>query len=402
MVEQTLELDSLEEPFDPRPVSWTAIVAVVLSVSVFALTLGLTYPLLALILEGQGVDETWIGLNAAMTSLGVIVFAPVVPRVAVHLGAWRLAIICLIATMGLFVLLGAFRTMEAWFAVRFLLGVAINGLFVVSETWINQLVTPQTRGRVMGLYSTVLSLGFAIGPFLLPVTGIEGWAPFWVGVAGAAISLVALILVRDQVPAFTREAQGTSLVGFLPLAPVLLAAVATFSFYDQAVLSFWPLYGLRYGLTETTVANALGVLIIGNVFLQFPLGWLADRTSRRGLMLFCAAAAVVGSLVLPLAITRPLILWPLLFFWGGLAFGVYTMALIELGDRFSGALLLAGNAAFALMWGVGGIIGPPVTGGVMQLVGPNGLPLVLGVTYGLFTILLATRQFAARQPTSAL
>jgi hypothetical protein len=54
------------------------------------------------------------------------------------------------------------------------------------------------------------------------------------------------------------------------------------------------------------------------------------------------------------------------------------MAIIELGERFSGATLVAGNAAFSLMWGVGGIMVPPAAGTAMQVLGAQGLPLVLG------------------------
>ena len=48
-----------------------------------------------------------------------------------------------------------------------------------------------------------------------------------------------------------------------------------------------------------------------------------------------------------------------------------------------GTLLLAGNSAFGMMWGIGGIIGPSMAGGAMDLIGPEGLPLTLGVLFGL-------------------
>ena len=67
-----------------------------------------------------------------------------------------------------------------------------------------------------------------------------------------------------------------------------------------------------------------------------------------------------------------------MFVWGGVSFGIYTMALIQLGERFTGQALIAGNAAFALVWGVGGIVGSPATGMAMQLVGHQGLPSSLG------------------------
>jgi hypothetical protein len=76
----------------------------------------------------------------------------------------------------------------------------------------------------------------------------------------------------------------------------------------------------------------------------------------------------------------------MLFVWGAIAYGTYTIALIELGDRFSGAILLAGNGAFAMMWGIGGIVGPPLAGAAMDIMGPEGLPITLGVTFAILGI----------------
>ena len=56
--------------------------------------------------------------------------------------------------------------------------------------------------------------------------------------------------------------------------------------------------------------------------------------------------------------------------------------MVDLGARFSGALLLAGNSAFGVMWGIGGIVGPSIAGITMDLAGPEGLPLTLGVLFG--------------------
>jgi hypothetical protein len=50
------------------------------------------------------------------------------------------------------------------------------------------------------------------------------------------------------------------------------------------------------------------------------------------------------------------------------------MSLIQLGERFTGRALIVGNAAFAFVWGIGGIVGSPATGLAMQLIGHQGLP----------------------------
>ncbi len=375
--------------------SWPIIGAVIAAMSVFTLTLGLSYPLLALILENLGTPKALIGLNAAMTPLGIIVSSPAIPRMARYLGSWGLAMLCLLTTLLFFVLIGATRQIEFWFILRFLLGVCINGTFIVSETWINQLSHSTTRGRIMGIYATVMSLGFCVGPFILPLTGFDGWPPFIVGIVCFVAAGLIMLPLRSRLPEFEKAAHG-SVYRFMTLAPTLLLAVLSAAYFDQVVLSFLPLYALYYGFPQATASFALGILIVGNVFLQFPLGWLADRTSRRTVMLVCTIITLAGCALLPLAIRSIWLLWPLLFIWGGAAFGVYTVALAGLGDRYSGAMLLTGSSAFGLMWGVGGIIGPVSAGGVMQLFGPAGLPIVLGIPFALFTFMLLWRRFNYR------
>jgi hypothetical protein len=64
---------------------------------------------------------------------------------------------------------------------------------------------------------------------------------------------------------------------------------------------------------------------------------------------------------------------------------------VELGERFSGQMLIAGNAAFAMMWGVGGIAVPPLAGTAMDVFGAPGLPLVLGAVCLLLAVLSIAR-----------
>ena len=120
-------------------------------------------------------------------------------------------------------------------------------------------------------------------------------------------------------------------------------------------------YGKGYGSSEARISMLLAVFVAGNIALQIPLGMLAERQGAHRALLLCALATVLGCLLLPWSFDS-LLVWPIVFVWGAVSFGIYTMALIELGERFSGSMLIAGNAAFALVWGVGGIAGPPVTG----------------------------------------
>ena len=376
------------------------IIASITAVGVFCLTAGLSSPLLALILEDMGASSGLIGLNAAMGPIGIILSAPFVPRLAQKFGAWFICVTSLCSSAVLLLMLAVFRDVMIWFPIRFFLGVAISAIFIISETWINQLAMPRIRGRIIGIYNTVAAAGFALGPLTLAVIGSQGWPPFLVGITGILIALPVFVLARDHLPGFDGR-EDASVFSFLSLAPMLLLAVAFAALFDQVALSFLPIYGLRHGLTEATSSLALTVMIIGNVVLQIPIGWLADRISRRFLMSIMAIATMIGSLLLSLLIGESMLLWPMLFVWGAIAFGIYTIALVELGDRFSGALLLAGSGAFGMMWGIGGIFGPPVAGAAMDLIGPEGLPIILGLASGVLGVAAGFMPLSRVKPTQS-
>jgi MFS family permease len=127
--------------------------------------------------------------------------------------------------------------------------------------------------------------------------------------------------------------------------------------------------------------SALSVAFLGNTVLQIPIGWLSDRSSRRQVMVLCAVLTALGALLLPGLPDRLPLFLGVLFVFGATAGGLYTMAMSELGDRFSGSDLVAGNAAFAIAFGMGGMIGGPITGAAMQLTGNGGFAGVLALIF---------------------
>ncbi|KMW60223.1 Major Facilitator Superfamily transporter [Candidatus Rhodobacter oscarellae] len=387
----------MSQPSSPAAAARAGIIGAIACATIFSLTIGLTYPLLSFVLEAAGHDKTAIGLNAAMTPIGVLLASPFYPRLVRRVGAWPVAVVCLAVSGLVIALLGLTQSFVAIMALRFCLGVVDVGVFIVSETWINQLASPRSRGRVIGLYATALSAGFGLGPLILSFAGVESYWPFAIGagLCGAAIPLV--LAIRRDMPSFAEDSP-TSSWAFLRRAPVLLAAVAAFAFWDAAILALFPVYGLESGLGVGFIAIALSVCILGNTFLQIPLGWASDRTSRRGMMILCACLGVAGALALPAVVHSPALFLSVLFVWGAVAGGLYTMAMSELGDRFEGGELVAGNAAFALAFGIGGVVGAPATGVAMELAGTSGFSLTLAALFLFIAVFAFWRQRSRSAP----
>jgi len=378
----------------PQELPWRSLVAAIGCLTVFDVTLGFSFPLVTFILEARKVDEALIAFNAAMTPLGIMLMGPFIPSLTKRFGARPTAICAAFVVAVLILALKMFPQLLSWFVLRLMLGAAGGILFTISEAWVVRFADGPSRTRILAVYSAALSAGFAVGPFLIPFTGIDGWLPFAIA-AGFAVLATLPILAIAAPDVAVEEGQHTTFLSFLPQAPVLLCAVVLFAIFDAVALTFFPIYALRSGLDLETASTTLGVLIAGNIFLQYPLGWLADKWSRIGTMVGCALVASLFLAVLP-AVMGTIWMWPVLIILGSSGFGVYTVALALLGERFSGQALMAGAAAFAAMWGLGAIIGPPIAASIIKLFGIGALPYFLATIYGLYGLAFIIRQKTRR------
>ena len=363
------------------------LVAAIATIACCDIATGLMLQLLPLLMNREGLPAWVIGLNTAMGPIGILAGGPFFPRVIGNLGTKRAAYILIAAMIISMLALKLAPSIWWWFPLRFFFGVATSALFTISETWVLTFSNDGNRGRIMGLYTSVLAMTFSVGPLILPWTGIDGWWPWAIGIVCVAISTLPLLFVQVDGAAFRQE-KGGGFLAFVRKAPMLLFAVSAATLFDNVLISFFTIFGLRHGLELDVASRILGVGIIGNVLMFYTIGWLADHWSKRGVMFLTAALAVVFSLALIPFIDHWLI-WIIVILLTSSAFGVYVVALALLGDSFKGPDVIAGAAAIATMWGVGGLIGPPIAGMAIDLFGINAMPVTLASFYVLLLIGLA-------------
>jgi MFS family permease len=286
----------------------------------------------------------------------------------------------------------------AWFALRLLLGAASEALFVLSETWLSALSPEQSRARAMAAYTAALSLGFALGPLILSVTGTDGFLPYAVGAALAAGAAGFVVSPRIEAPVFDRPETGNPLAA-MRLAPLAMAATALNAAIETAGLSFLALYAMATGWAEAQATQLMSCMMVGAIVLQLPIGWLGDRIDRRRLIVALAALSAAGALAWPWALDAgPWIIFALLFVWGGAFVGIYTIMLTIVGSRFSGGTLVGIYAGMGLIWGAGALIGPLLAGLAMH-VASHGLPLFVALACALFmAAALRFRDVTPRKP----
>ena len=360
---------------------WTIALAILL-IAIIGVAMSMTLPLLSLRLDQAGWSGAVIGLNTSFMALATLSLAPFIPALAKHFGIRALLVTALLtgatATLGF----GWAQSIWSWFFLRFMLGCALTVLFILSEFWINAAAPDDRRGLIMGIYGTVLSLGFASGPLVLQQTGTAGEWPLVLGAGIFALALLPVWLAGHQTP----QMDGHAGLGFIPLfrsAPVAALAALLFGAVETGAFSVLPVYGLRIGLDDQAAAMQISAVAVGNLFFQIPFGLLADRYDKKRLLLLIAALAGLITLVIPFLAADSWVYLAVLCLWGGVAASLYCVGLALLGAQFHGASLVAANALFVMLYASGQMVGPPLLGWAMDLVNPHGY---IWASAGLFAL----------------
>ncbi len=372
-------------------IHWPAFIAAATSVAAIGLAIGLGLPLLSIILEKRGFSSSLIGLNTAMAGVASMAAAPITTKIAHRIGVPQTmiiaAIISAISGMGFYYA----DEFWMWFPLRFGFHGAVTSMFILSEFWINASAPPHRRGFVLGLYATVLSLGFAGGPLIFSLVGSDGFLPFALGAVILLASAIPIVIARNDCPVLSEKPQ-MHFMRYIFLVPTATAAVFVFGAVEAGGLSLFPIYATRVGFSEAQAAVLLTVIGIGNMVFQVPIGLIGDKVrDKRGLLSLIALIGLIGTFALPVLVDNWLFLAVVLLFWGGSVAGMYTVGLSHLSARLSGADLAAANAAFIFCYALGTVIGPQAIGSAIDKFGNHGFAWSIAFFFGLYVLLSVTR-----------
>jgi MFS family permease len=371
----------------PRAGSQLFSLAAVLSASFgVGLIFGFQPPLMALVLERSAASSLEIGAVTSISTVAVMLCAPLYPTVIARLGLRAAVIVGIAASTAILALMPLLPGLPAWLALRFLTGCALGLEWIASEIWLNTLSTDTSRGTVMGTYATVFAAGVMAGPLMLGITGTAGSKPFEVGALALALTALPLLLVSHAPPAAPSQ-ERLPWLRITRAGPIVMLAALSAGLVESAYVSLLPVFGVLRGLDEHAALLLVTVFLAGNVLLQLPIGRVADHLGRRRVLAACAVVCVAGPVVLSAVMGRPWLLWPLLLLWGGTMYGFYTQGIALLGQIYPRAELADANTVFVVVYCAGGIAGPSLGGFAMDCWTPNGLlvflsaaPLLLGAS----------------------
>lgn len=265
-----------------------------------------------------------------------------------------------------------------WTLLRAIIGFCFCGVYITSESWLNNAASNENRGKALSLYLLAQMAGIVAAQGILVLGDPGGFVLFIIPSVLVSISFAPILLNAAPSPAFetTKPMSLQNLIRVSPLACMgmfLLGGVFAAQFGMSAV------WGTQAGLTVPQISLFVTVIYIGGLVLQYPIGWISDRMDRRQLILILSVLGGIGGLIGAVAGG----LFPLYlvsgFVIGGLSNPLYALLLAYANDYMAREDMPAASAGFLFINGTGAIAGPLVTGWIMGSVGSWGYFLFIGL-----------------------
>ena len=338
---------------------------------IIGIKLGTLIPLLALILEARGYSNTEIGLNVVAQPLAVILFVRITPIIIHKIGLAKSIIIAQIFTIILYFTFPIFDSLTAWFVIRFIIGFAGALAGNALDTWMLSMADDTNRGKIVTIYNTVFVIGFASGPMVLSLTGIEGWLPFIVISSLSFIAILPLIMLEIEDPKLP-DKKSLPVFAAIIAAPPIFGAAILCGLDDVMFVSFFPIFMIKNQFTQEIALQYVTITLVGGVMCQPLIGVLLDKFNKSLLLNIAVLITFFCPILFAFYLDNFYVMAASCFIWGGAASGLFAISLTMLGERYSASQVAGATAILVMVFEVGSLIGPLIGGRVMDAVGPMG------------------------------
>ena len=361
---------------------------------------GLLFTYIPVKLAAEGY-EPWIA-GAIITSMaagsfaGCLVTGHLVRRVG-HARVFA----SLAAVINLSVLIIALGTEPVlWIASRGLYGFAAAGLFVVSQSWLNDACENEWRGRVIAMFYMTYVIGIGVGSYLLAFISIDGQQAPLVGIFFGTIAILPVSLTRLQTPP-PPASVSVAIRSVWEISPVGLVGLLAVGGLTMLVQGFAPIYAATESFGKNDIALLVFCMQFGMLAIQLPLGVISDRTDRR-FVLIAASLLVVVSAGIATQVSGVGLLWLILLFavWSGATESIYAVANAHANDRADPQYYVSLSSTLLVAWSVSGFVLPGVTTLLMQVSGPQAfmyVAIAIAALYAAFVFYRMTISEAVEQ-----
>lgn len=376
--------------------------ALLLSNAFLLLGHGLLLTLLPIAASTAGFSDTQVALTGSAYFLGFVsgcLATPYMLQRVGHIRSFAVLATCYSVVILIFPLLPEFYS---WMILRFFIGVAISGLYMIIESWLNGSSDAKNRGSILSVYTTLNFVMVMSGQQLLNLGNTQDWMLFGLAAIFVSIAIIPVSLTLSAAPAAIHQVKVNIFKVWQHSHIALIGAVVT-GLVTGAFWSLAPIYAKDNGFESSQLAAFVSATVLGGACFQLPLGKVSDRFDRRTVLMYLALAGAAVSLLfvgLPYVVTT-FGGWPAAisaFFWGGTCMTLYAICLAHANDNATSDDFVEISSAMLITLGLSSAIGAPLASIAMSLMGANGLYAFTSVCLITFFIIVVLRRRSHELP----
>jgi len=359
------------------PINIKIFTTLFLAIFFTTLGVGLVVPLLPVYAHELGAGAFQVGLVFAAFSLTRSMFVPYFGKLSDKKGKKPFLTTGLFIFFFLSILYTYSKNIETLILLRLGQGFASAMVLPVAQAYIGIMTPPQKEGRVMGLFSISLYGGLSIGPLLGGVVkdrfSINASFLSMGALCLLGFVLCLLFLPREGVLQTSNPSGSGKPKSYLAIVktPAILSLFTFRICFTTCIGIIWTFLPLFANTMLDLSSSAIGFVIMINVFiaglLQAPMGYIADRFSKKIMVTAGGVLAIISLLCLNYATSfNGLVIANGIF---GLAGGISLPAIMALGiiegrkTRAMGSIMGLLTMAHSL----GMLVGPLLAGIIIDV-----------------------------------
>ncbi len=279
----------------------------ILALGVFSSTLGMgiVSPLLPLYVKSMGATGIWLGIIIAAYFVSNSVFVPIVGRLSDRHGRKLFLSIGLLAYCAISLGYIGAGSVYQMALVRLIQGVAGAMTLPVAMAYVGDLSPEGEEGKWMGYAMAAFLSGFGFGPLMGGIlTDHFGMTAAFLSMGG--FNLLAFLVTLFFLPEVRgRKSAASPHLSFKEMrASGMVKGIFSFRLTQAmgrgGISAFLPIFAARLGLKITLIGMLLTTSILLGTLLAPIGGRVADRFSRKALIVIGMAVFIISMVLIPI------------------------------------------------------------------------------------------------------
>jgi len=342
--------------------------AILLGIGFMMLANGLQGTLLGVraILEGFSTFTTGIMMSGYFIGIFIGSFlAPVLVKRVGHIRVFS-ALASLASISILFH--GIYIDPIIWMTMRIVTGICFAGFFVVTESWLNDRASNETRGKILSIYMVIITLGMGGGQFLLNLAGPEAIDLFILISIIISFGLIPILLTAKPAPVFEASSK-MSVTELYRASPLAVIGNGLTGMAHGTIFGLGAIYASQVLVDIKSISWFMACFLIGSLITLWPIGYLSDRIKRRLVMSVLSIIAILSCMLAIFISKDGIAFYLVIVLLGGAAMPMYSICVAYANDRLEPHQIVGASGSLVMVSGIGLSTGPIIVAFFMELYG---------------------------------